>query len=81
MQSGFYLYDHKALHQSLLELENSQQKSILFGVSYALLDFAEAYPTPLKYVTIIETGGMKGRKKEMTKSELYEELKKGIFCG
>ena len=74
-QSGFYLYDHQQLHQTLVALENAGQPSILFGVTYALLDFADAYPQPLQHTIIIETGGMKGRKKELTKTELYQHLK------
>jgi len=74
-QSGFYLYDHEKLNNTMVQLEQEGQKTILFGVSYALLDFADQYSLSLKHTTIIETGGMKGRKKEMTKAELYEELK------
>jgi hypothetical protein len=76
--SGFYLYDHSQLKKTLLDLEGQGQKTILFGVSYALLDFAEAFPTPLHHTTIIETGGMKGRKKELTKTELYAQLQKAF---
>ncbi|RYZ26729.1 MAG: acyl transferase [Chitinophagaceae bacterium] len=76
--SGFYLYDHEKLHTTLLQLELEKQKTILFGVSYALLDFADERSIALKHTTIIETGGMKGRKQEMTKQELYEELKKAF---
>ena len=77
-QNGFYLYDHKALQQTLVQLQQAKQKTVLFGVSYALLDFAESYSIPLENVTIIETGGMKGRKKEITKQELYDQLKKAF---
>jgi hypothetical protein len=73
-KSGFYLYDHDALKETLLHLEANNQPAILFGVTYALLDFAEAHAMPLKSTTIIETGGMKGRKKELTKAELYQQL-------
>jgi len=72
--SGFYLYEHEKLKATLEALEASAQETILFGVSYALLDFAETHSLPLKHTTIIETGGMKGRKKELTKTELYDEL-------
>lgn len=75
---GFYLYDHKKLKETLTRLEAAGQKTVLFGVSYALLDFAEAYPMPLHYTTVIETGGMKGRRKEITKDELYAELKRAF---
>ena len=60
--SGFYLHDYQRLKETLTELERTGQKTILFGVSYALLDFAETFPMPLKHTVIIETGGMKGRK-------------------
>jgi hypothetical protein len=69
--SGFYLNDHAQLAEQLNQLERAGQKTILFGVTYALLDFAEAFPLQLKYTTIIETGGMKGRKKEMTRGEVH----------
>jgi hypothetical protein len=76
--SGFYLYNHQKLKETLVQLEAQGQKTILFGVSYALLDFAEAFPFRLKHTTIIETGGMKGRKKEITKAALYAELQKAF---
>lgn len=73
--SGFYLYDQQKLAETLRKLESEGQRTILFGVTYALLDFAAQHAMPLKHTTIIETGGMKGRKKERTKAELYQELK------
>lgn len=76
--SGFYLYDHKKLNQSLTELKRQKQPTILFGVSYALLDFIEKYSVALEHTIVIETGGMKGRKKEITKAALYNNLKTGF---
>ncbi len=73
-KSGFYLYEHKQLHDTIAAMEKEGQKVLLFGVTYALIDFAEAYPLPLKHTIIIETGGMKGRKKELTRSEVHEFL-------
>jgi hypothetical protein len=73
--SGFYISDYARLHDTLTELEEKQHPAILFGVTYALLDFAEAYPRGLKYTRIIETGGMKGRKQEITRAELYQALR------
>lgn len=73
--SGFYLYDHAKLRQTLQILEAAGQRTVLFGVSYALLDFAETSPVPLRHTVVIETGGMKGRRKELTKDELYDTLK------
>ena len=66
----FYLYDHQALEERLL----SNSPTILFGVSYALLDFAKGRKMELPQLKIIETGGMKGRKKEITKQEVYRQL-------
>jgi len=73
--SGFYLNEHEQLATKLASLEQASQRTILFGVTYALLDFAEAFPMPLNHTTIIETGGMKGRKKEMTRWEVHDILK------
>lgn len=73
--SGFYLYNHRELHQKLQKLEANKTKSLLIGVSFALLDFAEKYPQPLKHTTIMETGGMKGRRKELIREELHRLLK------
>ena len=73
--SGFYLNDHKKITQTLIELENKNQKTILFGVSYALLDLANKYPQKLSNTIIIETGGTKGNRKEILKEELHESLK------
>jgi len=73
--SDFYLHDHEKLHQVILELEKQQQPTLLFGVTYALIDFAEKYPMQLNYVKIIETGGMKGRREELTRKEVHLLLK------
>lgn len=73
--SGFYMDDVERLDQTLSRLEKEGQKTLLIGVTYALLDFGKKYPRQLKHCTVMETGGMKGRKHEMTRNELYEELK------
>ena len=73
-QSGFYLDEFGKLQQLLLQLEQEQQKTLLIGVTFALLDFAEQFPMPLQYTTIIETGGMKGRREEMTRQQVHEIL-------
>lgn len=73
--SGFYLYDLGVLQQKLRKLEASQTKTLLIGVSFALLDLAEQFPIPLKHTTIMETGGMKGRRKELIREELHTLLK------
>jgi hypothetical protein len=77
-KSGFYLYDHDKLFSVLKELEVAKQKTLLIGVSFALLDFAEKYSFPLKYTVIMETGGMKGRREEMIRNELHEILKRNF---
>lgn len=76
--SGFYLYEMEALIEKIDYLEETGQKSILIGVSYALLDLIEQKKFPLKNTIIMETGGMKGRRKEMIKEELHEILKNGF---
>ncbi len=74
-RSGFYLYDHKGLHELIQQNEKEEKQTILFGVTYALIDFANAYPSALKNTIVIETGGMKGRKKELTRAEVHSLLK------
>ena len=76
--SGFFLNNFDELNKVLKTNEAEKIPTILFGVTYALLDFAEAFPQPLINTTIIETGGMKGRKKEMTRTEVHEALKKNF---
>lgn len=73
-QSGFYLYEHEALYNLLQELEARGQKTLLIGVTFALLDFAEKYTLPLRHTVIMETGGMKGRRRELTRAELHAFL-------
>ncbi|HEY4148129.1 MAG TPA: acyl transferase [Chitinophagaceae bacterium] len=72
--SGFYLYDHEKLAQVLAELERQGQKTLLIGVTFALLDFAEKYSMQLRHTTVMETGGMKGRREEWTRSEVHDFL-------
>lgn len=74
--SGFYLHDLEALAKLLAEEKNSGNKILLIGVSFALLDLAEQYPQTLsQQVVLMETGGMKGRRRELTRQELHEQLK------
>ena len=77
-QSGFYLYDLEKLKETLISLERSNQKTLLIGVTYALLDFAEKSPMPLANTIIMETGGMKGRREELTRMEVHDQLKKAF---
>ena len=74
-KSGFYLDDFEGLTTLLKQLGDKKQKTLLFGVSFALLDLAEAYQIDLSHVTIMETGGMKGRRKELTRPELHQLYK------
>jgi hypothetical protein len=74
-QSGFYLDEWEKLSVVLKQLEKEQQKTLLIGVTFGLLDFAERYPMPLDHTTIIETGGMKGRRKELVREEVHTILK------
>jgi hypothetical protein len=73
--NGFYINEWDKLHDMLLQLERSRQKVLLLGVTFALLDFAAAYPMPLTNITVMETGGMKGRREELTRHEVHELLK------
>ena len=81
-ENGYFLYNHHQLFELLQKLEG--KKVILFGVSFALLDFLDFCNSQThKYsnspsLTIIETGGMKGRKEEMTKDELLKIFEKGF---
>jgi len=75
-ESGFYLYEFEKLANVLKELEAKKQKTLLIGVTFALLDFAEQFPMPLKNTIIMETGGMKGRRKEMIREEVHSFLQK-----
>ena len=74
-QSGFYLHEFDRLYETLAALEKKQQKTLLIGVTFALLDFAEKYSLPLQHTVVMETGGMKGRRKEMIRQEVHQLLK------
>ncbi|MCQ4035267.1 LuxE/PaaK family acyltransferase [Kaistella montana] len=77
-ENGYFLYNHQELFELLQNLK--EKKVILFGVSFALLDFLDSFSENLNFsdLFIIETGGMKGRKEEMTKDELLKILQKGF---
>lgn len=72
---GFYLNDYERLIE---DMERDPKPKILLGVSYALWDVAEQYAPKLKDTIIMETGGMKGRRKELSKSELHAILRNGF---
>ena len=77
-RSGFYLDDLEKLFQTIVHNELTMQPTLLIGVTYALLDFAKEFPMKLKYTTIMETGGMKGRREEMTRADVHEYLKQQL---
>ena len=80
-QPAFFLHDHAALLRALREAKHDTTRRImLFGVSYALLDLAaEVGPAPeLQNLTVLETGGMKGRRREMIREELHQELQQAF---
>jgi hypothetical protein len=70
-ESSFFLHDLEALHQRLLSNEEKAIPTIVWGVTYALLDYTEKYQMQLRHTQIVETGGMKGRRKELTRQELH----------
>jgi hypothetical protein len=76
--SGFYLNNHDELLSKLLELDRSGQNVLLIGVTYALLDLIEQQNFHLMNTIIMETGGMKGKRKEMIREELHDVLSKGF---
>lgn len=77
-ESGFYLHNHEDLIKKLIELDESGQNVILIGVTYALLDLIEKQKFQLQNTIIMETGGMKGKRKEMIREELHEQLCAGF---
>ena len=77
-QSGFYLDDFRKLNEVLQDLEKQKQPVWFIGVSFALTDFAIAFPQQLNSTIVLETGGMKGRKEELTRNELHQLLKENL---
>jgi len=77
-ESGFYLDDLDALSKTLIELDKSNKNVLLIGVSFALLDLVERFQFNLQNTIIMETGGMKGRRKELVRAELHHILKQGF---
>jgi len=76
--SGFYFNEFEKLYNVLLDLDSKKQKTILIGVSFALLSFIKKNKIKLKHTTIIETGGMKGKRRELIREELHEKLCNGF---
>lgn len=77
-ESGFYLNNLSELKDTLIKLDAEGKKVLLIGVSFALLDLIESFQFKLKNTIIMETGGMKGRRKELIREELHNTLKKGF---
>ncbi len=75
VDSGFYLDNFEQLQKKLLQNEAIGKRTLVIGVTYALLDFAEQFPMQLKNSIIMETGGMKGRREELTRDEVHTILK------
>ncbi len=77
-ESGFYLHDTTTLATTLNHLEKAGTRTLLIGVSFALLDLIETHTFSLSTTMVMETGGMKGRRKELIREELHALLKKGF---
>ena len=77
-ESGFYLNNLSELKNTLIRLDSEGKKVLLIGVSFALLDLVEAYQFNLKHTIVMETGGMKGRRKELIREALHQQLKYGF---
>jgi hypothetical protein len=77
-ESGFYLNNLDELAKKLINLDKKGQKILLIGVSFALLDLIEKHQFKLKNTIIMETGGMKGRRKELIRNELHQLLQDGF---
>ena len=79
--SGFFLYNHEELYDQLKKQQEEKKPTLLIGVTFALLDFVENYPVNFPELIVMETGGMKGRRKEMIREELHNQLCKGFGVG
>jgi hypothetical protein len=76
--SGFFLYDHDVLFQQLNKQQAAGKPTLLIGVTFALLDFVDSYQLDFPELIVMETGGMKGRRKEMIREELHAQLCAGF---
>lgn len=76
--SGFFLYNHNELYQQLKNQQEAKRPTLLIGVTFGLLDFIETYQVNFPELIVMETGGMKGRRKEMIREELHDTLCKGF---
>ena len=75
LKSSFYLKNPEELYSQLQQNKRESKKTLLFGVSYALLDFADKFAFHYPSLVLMETGGMKGRRKEISREELHSRLK------
>ena len=78
LQSGYFLYNHADLADTLRNLKKKNAHTLLIGVTYALLDFAESHTIEFPELIVMETGGMKGKRREMIRLELHESLCQGF---
>ena len=76
--SGFYLNEDEKLYNAIMQNEAEGKQTLLIGVTYALLDFAEKYAVNLSHSIVMETGGMKGRRTELTREEVHTTLKQRL---
>jgi len=76
--SGFFLYNHDELAAQLKKQQELNKPTLLIGVTFALLDFIENHQINFPGLIVMETGGMKGRRKEMIREELHRELCQGF---
>ena len=76
--NGFYLNNTAELADKLRQVEAAAQRTLLIGVTYGLLDFAERFPMELRHTVVMETGGMKGRREELTREQVHELLQVGF---
>jgi len=76
--SGYFLYNHQDLYTTITQLQDQQKKVVLIGVTYALLDLIETYQLNFPELIVMETGGMKGKRKELIREELHQLLKAGF---
>ncbi len=79
--SGFYLDNYEALMEKMDVLTDRGERILLLGVSFALLDLAESHPTKMRNTIVMETGGMKGRRRELIREELHGRLKDSFGVG
>lgn len=77
-KSGYFLNNHAELAETLNELKQTNTHTLLIGVTYALLDFAESHSVEFPELIVMETGGMKGKRREMIREELHELLCQGF---